>query len=212
MPPGLLETALPAPQDPDARASADTLLPGRRPPAAATHGRFVPRPPSAPNPRRPVRKPPRPATKLCQGKSRLCAQRGPGPSAHSPAICPHRRGPRGPHTAGPDVVVCSSAPPRARAPPRCLEGEDASSSISHTQNPSCRQPLRPHPASHGATTPPPAPGTDGPIYPCSLLPTEGNSKPLRRPPPPSASSSLVSSPSLWNRFFCVKKNNHFSSM
>lgn len=116
MPPGLLETALPAPQDPDARASADTLLPGHRPPAAATHGRFVPRPPSAPNPRRPVREPPRPATKLCQGKSRLCAQRGPGPSAHSPAICPHRRGPRGPHTAGPDVVVCSSAPPQARAP------------------------------------------------------------------------------------------------
>lgn len=34
MPPGLLETALPAPQDPDARASADTLLPaaGHRPP------------------------------------------------------------------------------------------------------------------------------------------------------------------------------------
>lgn len=83
-----------------------------RPPAT---GRFVPRPPSAPNPRRPVREPPRPATKLCQGKSRLCAQRGPGPSAHSPAICPHRRGPRGPHTAGPDVVVCSSAPPQARA-------------------------------------------------------------------------------------------------
>lgn len=41
MPPGLLETALPAPQDPDARASADTLLPGHWPPAT---GRRHPRP------------------------------------------------------------------------------------------------------------------------------------------------------------------------
>lgn len=40
MPPGLLETALPAPQDPDARASAYTLLPASHRPPPPTAASF----------------------------------------------------------------------------------------------------------------------------------------------------------------------------